>query len=516
MAISFRKYIDITSGVGAGAAVGQRELITRMMTSNELLPTGSVVEMTTLDDVGYYFGTDSDEYKRATLYFGWVSKNITSPRKIAFARWADGSTAPMIIGGKSTTTLDAWNDVTAGAISITMGGVTNVISTLDFSSAVSLAGVAAVLQVGIRAETGGMWTAATVTYDATNQRFVLEGGSTGAATVGAALAGSGTEILNLINWAEGVDPIANARWSDGAAAQTPLECITESAAASNNFGSFEFLPYESEGGLVYMPQADAEAVAAWNDAENVAYMFLLGVTAADASTYSAALIGYGGVALTLAPDEATDGQYPEMIPGIVLAATDYSRRNAVQNYMFQQFPSIDPLVTITSASNGYDLIRVNYMGRTQTAGQFIDFYQRGYLCGGATDPVDMGVYANEMWLKDAIAASIMTLLLALGKVSANTQGRAQLLGQVQSVINLALTNGTISVGKDLTVTQRQYVDSITGIPNSWRNVQTIGYWIDLSIVPVVVDSITEYHATYTLVYSKNDSIRKVEGTNILI
>ena len=40
--------------------------------------------------------------------------------------------------------------------------------------------------------------------------------------------------------------------------------------------------------------------------------------------------------------------------------------------------------------------------------------------------------------------------------------------------------------------------------------------LDLTINPVVVDSVTEYHADYVLIYSKNDSIRKVTGSNVLI
>lgn len=517
MAISFKKYIDITSGVGAGATVAQRELITRLFTSNNLLPTGSFVEMTTLDDVGYYFGTDSEEYRRAALYFGWVSKNITSPRKIAFARWAQTAVAAQIIGGKSLATLDDWTAIDDGAISLTIDVATNVITDLDFTSALSLADVAAVIEAGINAETGGQWTGATVAYDSANSWFVLTSGVSGAAVIAAAAAGSGTEIISLLKWTEGADPIASARWSDGSDIQTPLECVTESAAASNNFGSFEFMPYLVESELVYMPILDAEAIAAWNVAQNVQFMFLLGTDANNASVYSAALIGYGGLSLTLVPDTLTAGQYPEMIPGIVLAATNYARRNSVQNYMFQQFSTLAPTVTTTSASNAYDAIRVNYIGRTQAAGQFIDFYQRGYLCGGSSDPLDMGVYANEMWLKDAVAASIMTLLLSVGKVSANTQGRAQLVAQIQQGgILPALNNGTISVGKALTVTQRQYVDGLTGIEGSWHQVQDIGYWLDVVISPVMVDSITEYHADYTLIYAKNDSIRKVTGSNVLI
>ena len=84
MAIAFTKYILITSGVGGGNAVRKRELIGRLFTTNELVPTGSIVEFTTLADVGTYFGTTSEEYKRASFYFGFISKSINSAKNISY------------------------------------------------------------------------------------------------------------------------------------------------------------------------------------------------------------------------------------------------------------------------------------------------------------------------------------------------------------------------------------------------------------------------------------------------
>jgi len=102
MAIAASKYVSITSAIGGTGGAAQRDLIGRLFTTNELVPTSDVLEFTTLTDVGEYFGTSSVEYLRAQFYFGWVSKQITSARKISFARWADVATAPQIFGVEAT------------------------------------------------------------------------------------------------------------------------------------------------------------------------------------------------------------------------------------------------------------------------------------------------------------------------------------------------------------------------------------------------------------------------------
>lgn len=502
MAIAFKKFVDITSGVGGGAAVRQRELIGRLFTTNPLLPTKTLAEFTTLEEVGNYFGTTSEEYKRALFYFGWISKSITKAQKIAFARWADVAVAPRIYGVPGGQALGAWTSINNGSFSLTMGGFTFVVSTLDFSAAGSLAAVATIIQTGVQSKTGGgaLWTGATVSYDATRGSFNLVGGATGAAVISVAAGGVGTDIADQLGWLS-PDTIL----SNGSAAESITTVLTESAGVSDNFGSFLFLP-----GLT---NDQIEEAAEWNDEQNVKFIYCVPVTRANASAYYTLLSGLSGVAVTLS--EIAD-QYPEQVPMMILAATDYSRRNAVQNYMFQIF-TLTPGVTTTAISDELDLVRCNYYGRTQTAGQLIDFYQRGTMMGLATDPVDQNVYANEIWLKDAAGAKIMELLLALPRISANAQGRGQLISVLQTVINQALLNGTISVGKELNTTQKLFITNMTGAPLAWHQVQDTGYWLDCRMVPVVtIDGRTEYKAVYTLIYSKDDAIRKVEGTHVLI
>lgn len=499
MAININNYVDITSGVGAGAVVARRDLIGRLFSDNNLLPPQTTLEFTSAAAVGAYFTTSSEEYLRSLEYFSWISKNLTRPQKIQFSRWVDVAVAPRIYGNVQTQTLGTWTAITAGSLGITIGADVNTFTALDFSSALSLSDVASILETAIQTKVGTMWTSATVTYDATRGSFNFVGGSAVDAVITVQQGVGGTPIGNILGWLTGDTLIV----ANGSAVESITDVLTESTSQSNNFGSFLFMPSLN---LTQVTEA-----ATWNKAQNVMFMYTVGVSSANYAAWSAALLGIGGTALTLSN---TAGAYPEQMPMMIEAATNYDAVNSVQNYMFQQFPGMPAEVTTDALAASLNAARVNYYGRTQEAGQFIDFYQRGVLMGGATDPLDMNTYVNEIWLKDAATAAIMTLLLALAKVSANAQGRSQILAVLQSVINEALNNGTISVGKTLTETQKMFITEITGDPQAYYQVQTIGYWIDCVIV--FDTDLAAYKAVYELVYSKDDVIRKVEGTHVLI
>lgn len=499
MAISFQKYVDIVSGVGGAVQVALRELIGRLFTTNPLLPTKSYIEFTDLASVGVYFGTTSVEYLRALFYFSFVSKQTTNAKKISFARWADADTAPLIFGESDDYLIGTFTPILDGAFSLTLGADTEIITGIDFSADLSLADIADALETAIQAaNVAAMWTGATVVYNAVDKRFEFTGGATGANVILVADAGSGTEIAGLVGWLN-----TGTILSDGVVEESITDVLTESAGASNNFGSFIFQPALTDDEIV--------EAAGWAKAQNVRFQFYQAVLEIDASdTYD--LVKDIGATGIMIKDASTPNEYPEMMPMIIMAATDYTRRNANQNYMYQQF-AISSTVTDTTTSNTLDALRMNYYGETQQAGRLLAFFQRGLLMGLATDPLDMNIFANEQWFKDSAGVAIMNLLLALSAVPANDDGRAQILGVLQGVIDQALFNAVISVGKPINDTQKAFIESITNDPNAWRQIQDIGYWRDAVITE---DTPGEFVATYLLVYGKADTIRKVEGTHTLI
>jgi hypothetical protein len=200
---------------------------------------------------------------------------------------------------------------------------------------------------------------------------------------------------------------------------------------------------------------------------------------------------------------------------MILAATDYTSTNSVQNYMFQ-ISNLTPSVSDDTTANTYDAIKVNYYGVTQTAGTLLAFYQRGSMMGLPNTPTTMNTYTNEIWLKDAMQAALMTLLLSQARVSANAQGQSQILAVLQSVIEEATNNGTISANKALTPSQIAYINATTGDDTAWYQIQTIGYWVNCDIVPYTVGPDTLYKAVYTLIYSKDDVINLITGEHVLI
>jgi hypothetical protein len=487
-----------------------------------------------------------------------------------------------------------WTSISSGSLILTMGGFTFTLSGLDFTGAGSLAAVATILENAIQAESGGgaMWTAATVTYQSSYDGinyggFFLTGGANGSVSnpIQVVAGGGGTDItgLGLLGWLPQSSDIngnflAGAIWSTGSAVENITTTLTNSADASNNFGSFAFLTN------LNLTQQNIYDAAIWNQSQNVVYMYSVPVTPANVTAYTSTVepgVGaIGGVGLTLSPTittvllgtltsssniatfASTSGlsvgmpisgtdipsgtvvqsimsstqitmsnaatgsvtenitfttlQFPEMFPMMIEAATDYTAINSVQNYEYQQVAGLTPSVTTDASKLAYDSLNVNYYGLTQQAGQQIAFYQNGNLQGQSitTNLIGMNVYVNEIWLKDAATVALMNLLLSVTQVPANNQGRSQILATLQSVINQALNNGTISVGKKLNTIQQTFIYDETGDPLAWYQVQNSGYYVNVVITSSGNPAV--YTATYTLIYSKDDVVSMIKGTHTLI
>jgi hypothetical protein len=518
MAISQTQYVDITSGVAGNSAVPEPELILNIFTQNPLVPTGGApLTFSNVASVGSYFGTSSNEYVMAQSYFGFVSKTFQHPDLLSYTYANITATFPLIFGANLVTigtTLTALQAITSGGFALTMGATTNQVVGLDFAG-LTLTQIASAIQTEIRTFTGTAWTAATVTYNSTAGAFQFTGGDdTAAYAINVAAPSSGTDISALIGWlpTTGSYPAVPVLSNGVLAAASMAAIMNQAVGISNNFGSFNFT-------LCSLDQAQIVALATWNAGQNFEYMFLVPVTSSNAAAISAALNSIGGTALTLSPVTSPQ-QYPELIPGMLLAATNYEQVNGTLNYMFQQVTGITPSVLNDTDYGTYNGLSVNFYGQTQNAGTQINFYQAGFLTGVGvnTNATDMNTYANEMWFKNAAGAELMSLLLAQNKISANPAGTAQVLSVLQGVINRALFNGTISVGNNLTNVQISTITSLSGDANAWRQVQNTGYWVGATVQPYTAppNPATLYKIVYNLIYKKDDIIRMITGTDALI
>lgn len=501
MTIPISRYVRIISGVGAGVGVRERELIARILTESPRIGAGVVLEFQNATDVATYFGASSQEAARARAYFGYVSPSVSAPRKISFARYSPTGHSSLVLGNNAGKSLAALKGVATGGITVLVANVGTAVSGISFASANSLADVAAALQTAIRAA-GGVFTSATVSYGTVDPgRFEVDfvGVTDEVEILSASTGGDDVGRLMGLTVASGAIPV------QGGLAQTPLEALQASLAVTDNCGSLLFQSTLTDEQVVSLGE--------FVNAENVKYMLCLPVSSTNAADRYELLKGYAGVALTL-----TNGtEYAEQSPAEILSATDYAKRNGVQSYMFRQFAGRPATVSSSSDADRYDAIRVNYIGDTSSAGQKIAFYQRGTLCGTGAAPTDMNVYANEQWFKAAATATLLSLLLNQSRVPANATGRGMLTTTLQGVVNRALLNGTISVGKDLNDQQKLFIAQKTGDDNAWQTVQNEGYVVQVVIESYVTTSgATEFKAVYEIIYSKDDAIRFIDGTHVLI
>ncbi|XAO36698.1 hypothetical protein WP1_059 [Pseudomonas phage WP1] len=122
--------------------------------------------------------------------------------------------------------------------------------------------------------------------------------------------------------------------------------------------------------------------------------------------------------------------------------------------MDYQFPGRSITVSDDTVANTVDRSRGNDIGVTQASGQQLAFYQRGILCGGPTDAVDINVYASEIWLKSAIAQALLDLFLNVNAVPARMVGEAMTLAVLQPVLDRATSSGTFIYGRDISAVQQ--------------------------------------------------------------
>lgn len=500
MAISMSKYVNIISGVGGGAAISTRDFGALIITDNELIPSGSIIEFRGHGEagaqaVGLYFGFDSAEYKSALKYFSYINKYQNSAKKLSFARY-DREGRRAYIRSSIELALGQLQSIISGSFAIAIDGVQAQISNIDLSSVTSFTEAANILQEAIRnSEENEQFKSALVTFE--NGALVIRSGKSGAASIDYATDDE-SQTASLL----GLSASSGAVVSYGTNNETPVEAISKTAAISNNFGSFAFM---SE-----LSTEEIADVAKWTDLQNIRYMYSISVTDENYQQVYDVTSDCSGVSLNY----DKKGGFAFLMPMILLACTDYSRYNGTINYMYHQFSKADFPISVDSddLSNKLDDLRINYHGCTQNAGTEVSFYQRGMLQGEVSDA---GVYANEMWLKDALTASFMNLMMALSKLPANSQGEAQARSVAQETLDDALNNGTISPGKTLSALQKSYIDNVL-YSDAWREVMLNGYVLDTAVVQDNSGETENHVLKYLLVYSKGDSIRKVEGVHSLI
>jgi hypothetical protein len=130
-----------------------------LLSDSELLPTGQVLAFTGAASVLTYFGSDSDEYRAATVYFPGYSNSTVTPATLLVARCvtdAAGAAGWCRSGSFKGVSLDTLKLVN-GTIILDVDGTPVTSAAIDLSTATSFSSAATLIQTAIGAQVAVNW-----------------------------------------------------------------------------------------------------------------------------------------------------------------------------------------------------------------------------------------------------------------------------------------------------------------------------------------------------------------------
>ena len=378
-----------------------------------------------LESVAEDFGTSAPEYLSASLYFGQTPR----PNQLMIGRWLRTATAGLIQGGILTTAEQAmanWTSITTGSFKISIDGVEQSVTGLDFSAATNLNGVAS--------EINNVLTGATAAWD--GSRFVITSATTGASSsVGyASAAASGADIsaqLKLTS-ATALVPVP------GYAAETPVECAT---ALANLSGMWYGLTFAAST----MPTDDqAVDVAAFIQGASITRIF--GFTETDTRVLDAAWttdMASRLKALNYTRSFVTYSANKYAVASMFGRAfsVNFSANRSTITLMYKQEPGVVAELLTETQAQTLKAKRCNVFVQYQNDTAIIQY---GVMSGQA--------YFDEIhgldWFTDALQTALYNLLYqSKTKIPQTDAGQNQLVNTASNVCAEAINNGLVAPGQ---------------------------------------------------------------------
>lgn len=464
------------------------------LTTNNLIPAGSVMGFSTADDVGAFFGTASDEYTVAAVYFQGYKNSFKKPRQIFFGSRVNAAAAAWLRGSKFTGTLAQLQAVTAGTLDLSINGTAVALTALDFSSATSLSGCATVLQTALSAALASTQCA----YSSQTGAFQITSPTTGASSA-ITYCEDGT-LATLL----GLTEAKGATLSQGSDALDVAANMRSIRGATENWATFTFLYSASDDEMLEL--------SAWASAQGVEYLFVCWSTDSNLKNqvdttsiaYKFKEANAGATTLVFG-----DAKYAAFIMGEA-ASIDWDRTQGAINFAFKSGDALAP--TIDNATEATTLLQkhCNLYGTYATRNDdFVWLYDANMF--GDYRYIDP--FVNAIWLNNALQVSIMNGLEISPRVPYNEDGYTLIRSWCQDPINRARKNGVIDPGVTLSEAQKAELIREAGLDIT-SNLQTDGYYLQVADAGAQVRT-TRDTPNVSLWYSYGGSVNRIEMASTL-
>ena len=378
-----------------------------------------------VDDVRGDFGGDAPEYKAAALYFSQVPQ----PYELAIGRWVSEAVAGYLKGGILTTAekdIALWQAVTDGGFTIQVDGADVAVSTLDFSAATNLNGIATIIGTALG-------SAATIEYD--GSRFTVRSATTGAAsTVNyATQPASGTDVSAMLKLttAFALEPVS------GADAESFADAVAKLADVSQDW--YGITPATA----MVLTQDDILDVAGFIEASEVSRIF--GVTETSTQALDPTYVDDIPSKLKVLGYNRSFTQYSSSTPYAVASifgrafSTNFNANNSLYTMKFKQQPGVAYEQLTRTQARALKDKNCNVFVYYNTDQAIV---QEGVMASG--------VFFDEMhgldWLKNAVEIELWNVLYSSRKVPQTNAGMNVLATVCKQVCEEAIFNGLLAAG----------------------------------------------------------------------
>lgn len=459
-----------------------------VLDDNSSIPSNTPLAFSSIDEVGEYFGTTSDEYKFAEVYFGGFDNSQVKPATLYFYLLNSSAIAGWLRGASIDvkTALAQIKAITAGDLTITIDGTETTLTALDFSAVASYSDVADVITTALNG-------AGTVVFSSVFNAFTVTSATTGATS---SVSGASSNVADLLGLSS-----SSAVKSDGQDANTVTDSMNNLTAKFQNFVTFTTLKEPSDN--------DALLLAQWATSRaNTGVLYLYVCWDSDVGNLDPNNTSIIVELLKAENVGATCVAYPDFkmasfIMGVT-ASIAWDQANSTITYAFKHLSGVGATVENTSQANALDGHKVNYMGNFATRNDnFILSYNGSML--GDWDWID--TYINAVWLCNALQVQLMAMFETANRIPYTEAGYSLIRANCKDIIERALNNGVIDVGVNMSNAQKAELTRLLGADYS-QEIYTNGYF--LQIVDATA-SIRQQRKTpsMNLVYTYGGSVHKL-------
>lgn len=376
-----------------------------------------------LDGVGSDFGTNSEEYKAATIFYA----QSPNPRVLRVGRRYNTAVGGENVGSKlPTADIATWQAVTTGAMNVNIDGTVKSISALNFSTDTNLVAVAARIQTAL--VTAGA-VGAKCTYSGT--RFVIGSGTTGpTSSVGYTVApGTGVYIGNML----GTDASKNPTLTVGSLAEAAPAALSAQQDYNSSWYGLHFTTTATE--------QDCKDAALWCEARTKIFGYTTTATAA-LSAASTTDLGY---AMKAAGYRRTFGMYDPVDSYAAISAmarafaVNFNSPSSALTLKFKTLPGVTPENLSGTDKSVLDAKNLNY---------YTYFGDSPMLAEGK---MASGVFFDEVhgldWLQNAIETNVFGYLYSrTTKVPQTDRGVQLIMQQIEKALAQGVENGLLAPG----------------------------------------------------------------------